>query len=105
MSDAHTKERIMSHGYDEYTELVMDMLGLPDDTSIDDVMTKFEEEFGLSMEACYPLVVKLLDNTPVVRTGLLGRTCNAFVSKTMPVIMMSKEVVLPEEEGTSDAKD
>lgn len=79
------------YGEMEYMELIIDMLDLEDDTEYDEVMVKFEEEFGLPFQECYRLVVRLLDHTPMVKSGLLGLTYNAFVSKKMPVMLMQKQ--------------
>lgn len=79
------------YGEMEYIELIIDMLDLEDDTDYDEVMVKFEEEFGLPFQDCYRLVVRLLDHTPMVKSGLLGLTYNAFVSKKAPIMLMQKE--------------
>ena len=83
------------YGEMDFMELIVDMLDLDtsDDVEFepDEIIAKFEEEFGLPFQECYQLVVRLLDHTPMVQSPLTKQTYNAFVSKKMPVMLMKKE--------------
>lgn len=83
------------YGEMDFMELIVDMLDLDHNEEVeyepDEIIAKFEEEFGLPFQECYQLVVRLLDHTPMVQSGLLGLTYNAFVSKKAPIMLMQKE--------------
>lgn len=76
-----------------FEELITDMLDITDEQREDDevIFDKFYEKFGFDIEQGFNFAKALLPHTPKVKEVLSKKVFHAFVSKSMPVMLMKLE--------------
>jgi len=78
----------------EFEELIADMLDITDDQRDDDEYVEQElyKKFGIDFEEAFTLTKALLLHVPPIQAGFSGKSYHAFMSKTLPVMLMKLEV-------------
>lgn len=76
-----------------FEDLTAEMLNLTDDEreELGLLTDRFEQKFGIDFDLAFQFAKALIDHTPIATAGLSEKRYHAFVSKTMPVMLMKKE--------------